>query len=352
MAKRKALKDVQSILAVSGFISCALLVASPGAAAGPVVVQPPYTISTFAVSTNGYSAPDSIVQWKDSILVGFGNGVAKDGSDGKSSTIVQYSLSGQVQRTFSVKGHNDGLRVKPGEDDNDELWALQNEDANPNLVIIDLNSGKQKTYTFAPTVHGGGFDDIRFRDEQVFMTASNPNLDINGINVYPALVLATISGNMVNVDPVLYGNASAIDIPTGATVTLNLTDPDSLTQDPRGNLLLDDQGDGQLVFIQHPFTDDQTVGQINLTTSAGPVTVDDTAFAPSPHAFLLVTDLSGNKIYRIDNPTFGFEPGAAYSASDTAGFVGVLNLDTGGITPIVAGLGSGRGLLFVVHNGD
>jgi hypothetical protein len=349
MGSRKILNNLRSFLATSGLVFCALLMARPAAAAGPVV-QPPYTISTFAKSANGDSAPDSIVRWRNSILVGFGNGVAKDGTDGKFSTIVQYSLSGEVQRTFSIKGHNDGLRMKPEDDD---LWALQNEDGNPTLVIINLDSGEQKTFTFPPTVHGGGYDDLIFKDDQVFITASNPTLNGKGVNAFPALVRATLSRDTVNVEPVLYGNANATDIPTGAAVTLNLTDPDSLTIDPRGNIVLDDQADGELVFIRDPFTDHQTVGRINLpTTPAGPVTVDDTAFAPNPRAFLLVSDLSGNTIYRIDSPTFGFEPGVAYSASDTAGFVGVLNLDTGGLTPIVTGLGSGRGMLFVTPEDD
>jgi hypothetical protein len=111
--------------------------------------------------------------------------VAKDGSDGKSSTIVQYSLSGKVERTFSVPGHNDGLRVV-GEND---LWSLQNEDANPNLVVIDLESGQQKTYKFAPPPHQGGYDDMRVLDGKVLMTASNP---INDPNTDPALVIATL----------------------------------------------------------------------------------------------------------------------------------------------------------------
>src|ERR1700732_4899437 len=88
----------------------------------------PYAVSVFATSPPNTAQPDSIVAWGDSIIVGFQNHVAKDGSDGKSSTIVEFSLSGEVKRTFSVVGHNDGLRVV-GEG---KLWALQNEDANPN----------------------------------------------------------------------------------------------------------------------------------------------------------------------------------------------------------------------------
>jgi len=189
------------------------------------------------------------------------------------------------------------------------------------------------------------------------MTASNPNLDAMGNNVFPALVRASLSGSSVLVEPVLDGDTSATDIPTGAPVKLNLTDPDSLTIDPRGNILLDSQADSELVFIRNPFTDKQKVGLLKLSSPVtGPmnatITVDDTAFAPDPKAFLLITDVSGSVIYRMDAGTFGFEPGTAYSASDTLGLLGTLNLDNGLVTPVVTGFGSARGLLFVSSDGD
>jgi hypothetical protein len=297
----------------------------------------------FATSQSGYSQPDSLVQWNNHILVGFGNGVAKDCSDGKSSTIVQYSLSGAVERMFSIVGHNDGLRLEPG---TNKLWALQCEDANPNLVIIDLGTGVLTKYTFPPTPHGGGYDDVVFRQGQAFITASNPTLNGQGVNVYPALVHVTsLAGSVVSLESVLYGNATATDIPTGTMITLNLTDPDSLTLDRRGNILLDDQADAQLVFVHNPLTASQTAGRLSITSSGTATTVDDTDFAKG--AFLLVSDLSGDTVYRIDEPTWGFAPGIPYSASDTAGIVATLNLDTGALSPIVTGLGSGRGELFV-----
>ncbi len=340
------------------FVACALLVgwlmaSVPARAQTLPVATPPYKISVFANSPNGISQPDSIVQWRDTVIVGFQNHVAKDGSDGKSSTIVEFSLSGKVKRMFQVPGHNDGLRVV-GEND---LWALQNEDANPNLVVIDLTSGHAKQYTFPPTPHGGGYDDIVVQNGKVYISASNPNLDAMGNNVFPALVRANLSGDNVILETVLNGNASATDIPTGQTVTLNLTDPDSMSIDPRGNIVLDDQADSELVFIRHPLTDEQTVGRLNITSSAtGPggatITLDDTAFAPHPKAFLLVTDVHAGVIYRIDSGIFGFEPGTAYSASDTLGLVGTLNLDNGFVMPIVTGFGSARGLLFIAPDGD
>ena len=339
-------KMLSSLLSAAGFFIGLVVTAQPGLAAGPTA-QPPYALSVFAKSAagpKGYSQPDSIVQWKNSIIVGFQNHVAKDGTDGKSSTIVQYSLEGKVERTFTVPGHNDGLRIV-GED---KLWSLQNEDANPNLVVIDLESGKQKLYTFAPTVHGGGYDDMVVENGEVYITASNPTVNGAGLNVFPALVRATLHGGMVDVESVLKGNDNAVDISTGQTVPLNLTDPDSLTADPHGNIVLDDQADSVLVFIAHPGTANQKVGMINITTGGAALTLDDTAFAPTDNTFLLFSDVAGDTIYRLDRPVFGFEPGTAYSASDTTGIIGVLDLDHGVVTPIATGFGSTRGMTFVV----
>jgi hypothetical protein len=322
------------------------------AAAGPKATAP-YEVSVFSQSPPGTSQPDSIVQWHDSVIVGFQNHVAKDGTDGKSSTLVEFSLSGKPKRSFTVPGHNDGLRVVEG----DDLWALQNEDANPNLVVIELRSGRQKLYRFPPTPHGGGYDDIVVKNGDIYLSASNPNLNSKGINVFPALVRASLSGDMVILQPVFNGNAKATDIPTGATTSLNLTDPDSMTIDPRGNIVLDSQADSELIFIRHPMTDEQTIGRLSITAPiSGPggatITLDDTTFAPKAKASLLMTDVGADAIYRIDSATFGFEPGVAYSASDTLGLVGTLNLDTGVVSPIVTGFSSARGLIFVPQDSD
>jgi hypothetical protein len=350
---RQTLINARFFFTAFSLLLCSLAL-SGRAAAQVVQAQPPYTVTPFVYAAPPlYSAPDSIVQWRNSILVGYGNGVAKDGSDGKSSTIVQYSLSGQSQRVFNVLGHNDGLLIRPG---TNELWAIQNEDGNPNnepnLIIIDLESLTQKSYLLASVNGGGGYDDVVFKNGQIFITASNPQFTTH----YPVLVRLTLAGNSAIVDPVLYSDATAVDIPTGSSVTLNLTDPDSLTIDPRGNLVLDSQGDGELVFIRHSRDSGQEVGRILITTPPStPTTVDDTAFAPSSRdAFLLAADLNGNTVYRIDSPSFGFEPGVAYSASDTAGIIGVLDLDNGMLTPVITSkpippstqISSFRGLLF------
>lgn len=346
MARQESLPYLNSmssaLMAVVGL--CAALCAGPAAAQS---AMPPYALSIFAGPATAYSQPDSIVQWRDSVLIGYQNHVAKDGSDGKSSTIVQYSLSGTVQRTFSVAGHNDGLRVVGG----DKLWAIQNEDANPSLVVIDLMSGAATTYTPAAP-HGGGYDDLRVLGDDVYMTASNPNQDASGANVFPALVRVTLSGSSVDLQPVLYGNSQAVDIASGKTVTLNLTDPDSLSVDARGNLVVNSQQDAVLVFVRNPLADKPQVGVISITSGGGAITVDDTAFAPRGRSFALFSDVAANTVYRLDSPMFGFEPGTAYSTSDTAGIVGVLNLDNGNLTPIATGFVSTRGMIFVSRDDD
>jgi hypothetical protein len=342
----------QSLFGTSVGLLLTIAVLGAGAsapAAAQVTATAPYQVSLFASSPPNTTQPDSILVWRDSVIVGFENNVAKDGSDGKYSTIVEFSESGEVRRTFSVQGHNDGLRVVGA----DKLWALQNEDANPNLVVIDLTNGQMTPYKFAPTPHGGGYDDIVVTaDGEVYLTASNPNLNAAGVNIYPALVRAHLHGGTVVLDPILYGNGQAVDIPTGNTVTLNLTDPDSMTKDPNGNIVFTSQADSVLVWVSHPGTPEQTVGHLGITSSAsGPggalITLDDTYFAPHGADYLLVSDIGTGSIYRIERTPFGFEPGQAYSASDTAGVVGTLNTDTGFLTPIVTGLNSGRGLIFV-----
>jgi hypothetical protein len=333
-----------SAVAIPAALLAAFL-AAPRAGAAQSAKQP-YQLSVFARSANGYSQPDSIVQVGASVIVGYQNHVAKDGSDGKSSTLVQYALNGRVERTWSVPGHHDGLRVVNG----DQLWSVQNEDANPNLVIIDLRTGRQSYHTFPPTPHGGGYDDIvQDQSGQVFMTASNPNTNGVGVNVFPALVRVRVNGRngALDLQPVVMGNASAVDLPSGGTVSLNLTDPDSMTIDPRGNIAFTSQADGLLVFVSNPGTSGQQVASLSLTAGGAMTTVDDTAFVPGGAEFMLFSDVAGDTVYRLDRAPLGFEPGTAYSTSDTTGVVALLNLDTGALTTIASGFKSTRGIAFV-----
>src|SRR5260370_29965048 len=155
--KRHKYKGMPTSLLIAG----ALVLGShagrvPALAQAAPVATAPYKISAFAKGPAGVSQPDFMALWNDNVIVGFQNHVAKDGTDGKFSTIVEFSLAGKVKRSFQVQGHNDGLRVVG----DNQLWAVQNEDANPNLVVIDLKTGQAKKYKFASDPHGGGYAGI------------------------------------------------------------------------------------------------------------------------------------------------------------------------------------------------
>lgn len=86
-------------------IALCTLVLTSAVAFTQVNAAVPYTVSTFATSVPGiYTAPDSIAVLDGHVFVGYGNNVSTTGSDGKSSTIVEYDFAGNVIRTYSVKG--------------------------------------------------------------------------------------------------------------------------------------------------------------------------------------------------------------------------------------------------------
>ena len=306
-------------------------------------VNGPYELKVFAKAPSGLSAPDSIAVLGGHVFVGYGDGHLPDGSDGLNSQVVEFSKDGAVLHTYTVPGHNDGLKVNPR---TRELWAIQNEDANANLVIINAETHDQKLYTFGPTLHGGGYDDLVFFGHQVYVSASNP---AKNPNTGPAIVRAKLVGNTVQVEAVLAGDASAIDIPSDAAIKLNLQDADSMTLDPEGDIVLDSQGDDELIIVAHPGTSAQQVSHLPLTqrTAAGlvPVEVDDTAFTTSTEGVILFADKNLNTVYSLKKKAFA--PGEAYTAADGGPFVGTIDLTTGIITPVVTGLGNPGGMVFV-----
>ena len=325
----------------------ALILGAVGAASLATAATPQaassYTLSVFAAAPSGLSAPDSIAVLDRHVFVGYGDGHKPDGSDGLSSQVVEYTLDGSWVHTFTVPGHSDGLKVNPY---THELWALQNEDASPNLVIIDPRSGRQREYLFDSTPHGGGYDDLVFRGCKTYISASNP---ANNPNAEPAIVSARVEGGMVDVQPALMGNASAIDLPTGQSVTLNLQDPDSMTLNPLGDIVLDSQGDQMLIVVTHPGTKSQQALRLPLTyqTPSGlaPVETDDTVFVTSAQGYILFADKGLNEVFKLSRAAFS--PGQAYTAADGGPFIGTLDMTSGIVTPVVTGLSGPGGMQFV-----
>jgi hypothetical protein len=314
-----------------------------------------YTLTIFAKAPLSTQHPDSIIFFNNTVYIGYQNaGDVKDGSNpALTNTIVQYDLKGNILKQYTVPGHNDGLMARS---DTNELWAMSNEDGNPELTIINLASGAQNSYqaTVNPTPHGGGYDDMQLLHGVVYVSASNPSAPGTPPPTLGSLTLNP-NGTTFDVAPVLAGDAQALDItpsvggspnPTyNQMIPLALTDPDSLAIDSSGEIVLDSQADGKLVFISNPGPS-QAVSVLTLTLfndKDGPVTpVDDTRWVPSAGptgtTFMLFTDAT-NTTYRLDA---SFKTGDAYSCAQGQ----VLKMDkaTGHLTPVATSVGDPKAL--------
>lgn len=306
-----------------------------------LAVLPGYQVSLFARQPSGITGPDSLVVDNGFVYIDYQNTTAKDCTDQNTSTVVQYDMNGKMLKTFTVPGHSDGMRADPS---SHLLWVTSCEDGNPKFVTIDPSSGTITPYTFPKTPHGGGYDDLSFLNGMVFIAASNPNLNSAGVNTFPAIDKITLNNGKVDLTPVLMGNATATDLIANAKTTLNEVDPDSMTVDPSGQLVLVNQAGSELVFLKNPGTPQQTVTRVPVGDQ-----LDDTVWAPSSPGRLLVTDGTIGNTYWINA-----YPGTVYTQapddSGTVGFVGVINMTTGFVRPVVIGFAKATGMLFVPNS--
>lgn len=340
-------------------LACMMIAVNPASSRAQVVAVPPYTVTTFATAPTGLSAPDSITFSSTNVFVGYGNGGMPDGSDGAMSNVIEYDFKGNLIQNFkNIVGHNDGLRYNPV---TKELWALQNEDGNANLAIIDLKTGNQKIYQLGTGPHGGGYDDIDFNNKDIYISASAPTINPN---TAPAIVSLTFKGKKPVLTGILSANATVTNVTTGMPDMLNLQDPDSMIVDPLGELVLDSQGDGELIVVQHPGLKCQDAFLVPMTSEAGGSTIgdtqlDDTVFTTQSAGELLVADKGLNAVYAITAPYFAASAYSAVSVFETPtaanpieSFVGQTNLTTGFITPIVNGMSNPGGMAFIPSGVD
>jgi sugar lactone lactonase YvrE len=305
---------------------------------------PGYQISLFTRQTSAFAGPDSLVVDNGFVYIDYQNTTAKDCTDNNTSTVVQYDMNGKMLKTFTVPGHSDGMRADPS---THLLWVTSCEDGNPKFVTIDPSSGTITPYTFPPTPHGGGYDDLCFVNGLVFIAASNPSVNAAGVNPFPAIDKITIGNGKVNLTPVLMGNATATDLIASAKTTLNEVDPDSMTVDSSGQLVLVNQAGSELVFLRDPGTPQQKVSRVPVGNQ-----LDDTVWVTATQGRLLVSDGTTGNTYWIS--TTHFVPGGVYTEapddSGVVGFLGAVDLKTGFVTPVVIGFLKATGMLFVPNS--
>jgi hypothetical protein len=315
----------------------------------PVVALPGYEVSVFTQNDSRLivANPDSVAVDGQHVFIDYQNVTAKDCSDqGKSgsptSTVVEYNLEGKILNHWSVAGHSDGMRIDPA---THLVWTTSCEDGSAMFATIDPNSSTVTPYKFPDPPHGGGYDDLYFLNGSVYVAASNPTTDSSGANPNPAIdKIALGSNGTLTLTPVLMGNANATDLlsPSSAPAPLTLTDPDSLSVDNKGQLVLVSQGDSLLVFVKNPGTATQSVSKMAVGTQ-----LEDTVW-PSGPGRLLVVDGASGVTYWISG---SFANGDIYTQSPNDSgvdnFVATINPATGFETPVAIGFGKATGMVFV-----
>lgn len=288
--------------------------------------------------------PDSIYFGDGSVWVSYQNGADSTGMGGGSSTVVRYSTAGAVQHMWSIAGNVDGLRVDP----TGQVWALQNNDGNSTLTIIDPTTNLTKLYTYDSSysnVANRGFDDVVFTKGNTFLSETNPNVPPVG-NDPTVLQLTSGLSNPLHVSGILNAQFSGTNLAGGGSATSTITDSDSLVLRPNGDLVLTGEADGQLVFIHNPGSPSQSQSFINLLGTDGkPIgtKADDSAFnGNATQGYFLLTDTGANKVYKIF--ATGLSPDMTFV--DVGNEFGSVDLSTGIVTPIFT-FTSPHGLEFV-----
>jgi hypothetical protein len=337
------------------------LVGAAGAQAQSATAISPYKLNVFpGTPPGGATAPDDIAVEANGtrLWVGYGNGVDTTGKGGP-STVVEYEIaSGEVLKSISIPGHVDGLKINPVTGD---VWATENEDGNPTLAVIEHESGEFKIYRFDPNVVTGGLDDLVFaplppgasgHDDSsldVFLVASSQAdtttpviVRISGpLRATNTKVTSILPGAPQNVFNVVANMAESGDM---------IGDPDSMTLDPAGELVLDNRTDDSLYIVRNPRSQNSVL-RVPLTLAGKAVEVNDTIFTTSQTngvsstaGTIFITDTTANKIYMLTKPYF--PANEIYTAANVAKEVGLVDLNTGVVTPIATGFQGVHGLAF------
>jgi hypothetical protein len=345
------------MLAVTLSVCATFLVNVEQAQAVGPGAMPPYTLGTFnGTPPSGVINPDDISVTADGtgLWVGYGNTAKPDGTSG-SSNLVEYAISnGAVLQNVTIPGHIDGLKVDPA---TGEVWTNINEDAKPTVVIFNPKNGKVSTFLVTSSLVTGGVDDLVFSgNDSAFITASSQVSLTAPVIVEISVKEKKKKGSLtvtsvLSQSPATVWNVVANKAETGDTIG----DPDSMTLDPAGELVLNDRTSHSLFIVRNPSATKPVlrVPLALLSTPDVPLEVDDTTFTTSPTTgasstagTIFITDTKANIIYTLTKPYF--PSNEVYSAIVTplANAVGLVDLNTGLVVEVATGFMGIHGLAF------
>jgi hypothetical protein len=302
------------------------------------------TAASFVFATGGAvggAQPDSVTIGDGSVWIEYGNGADSTGASG-SSTIVQYSRGGAVQQTYTVSGLVDGLKFNPV---TGKVWALQNNDGNASLSIIDPTTHTVSApLTYAVTSATRGYDDVAFLGGKVYLSYTNP---VNPTD--PVL-------QILNNGDTPAGTLTTTSILTASQTGISVPDIDSLKSTPNGGLVLTSEGDGPgtgnpvgtFTLISNPGAVNQTVTNVPATDAKGNPSegMDDVLFPGVTQGTLFVTDTPTNKVYEVR--LTGLDPNTPIISLGSFGEIATVNPSTGVVeTVLLSGLSAPHGFDFI-----
>ncbi len=298
--------------------------------------------SIFATGPKGTSGLDSLTTGNGALWAEYGNGVDSTGADGKSSTIVEYDPNGSIKQTIAITGSVDGLKVDPN---TGVVWALQNQDGNPTLTLIDPKTGKLSGplhYDAGSMSPSQGYDDVVFLKGQVYLSYTNP------VNPTDTVLGQLLNGDQPQgtlvVHPVLTFGATGTNIATGAVnQPLPISDPDSIKSLANGDIVETSGNDNAFTLIHDVGTKAQSQRFVQLQNLPTGSALDDVVVPTASSGTFYVSNAGTNQIeaYKVS----GLNTSDAYASVGTE--IVQVDLQTGAQTVLVPGLASSHGLTFV-----
>ena len=244
--------------------------------------------------------------------------------------------------TYDLAGSVDGLKFDPH---NGALYALQNQDGNSTLTLINPQTHQVSAPISYANISGTqGYDDAVFRDDKVFLSYTNPSVSTDPVIVqlqggnYPFSPLETT--------PVLtFGATGTNTVTEQRNQPVPLNDPDSLKLAPNGDLLLSSGADGVIVDVHNPGQGNQSVKFTQITDKHGvaATNLDDVIKPGATSGTFVLTDTAGNQILSVHMDKLN--PNDYYASVESLGGFGQVDPTTGVFKLLVAAPGA-HGVVF------
>jgi hypothetical protein len=355
---------------MSVLVALAVLPSSAAAAAVHPTVSAGFTITKVADVPAPAGNCDDLAFLGGNLFVGCQDKTLSNGAGGN-STLVEFSPTGTVVNTWTIKYKIDGMNADPLKK---YLIITLDEDANTHLATVTPSApaGQQVTYyNYTPDIRasstpaalrpGGGTDQVSVDNAgNVFITASHPS-NGTGTAVFKAVLTAPSSPSgtgIVTLSPTWLDNAIAANGTGTGNTKLALTDVDSGAIVPKssprfgGSYVITDQTALELVFANNIFKG------TGLTVLKTPFGLDDLLWTTSPGGTLYIVDhgptvnlpkVAPSALWKVTGP---FTPNTVLASNDGVGDeVVTVNLTNGQVTPFVRHLQTTKGLVYLNSDG-